>query len=118
MEPDELITLRVQYLLDSDPLSATTAFPIPVRAPTYAFATTMPLSTQLATILRLLNAPQSVRITINNQPKISHYSSKYPITHILSKPAKQSKTHTHTHTKSTLLDLSYLHLPRFSFVLS
>lgn len=63
MEPDELITFRVQYLLDSDPLSASTAFPIPVRAPTFAFATTMPLATQLGTILRLLNAPQSVRNT-------------------------------------------------------
>lgn len=65
MEPDELITFRVQYLLDSDPLSATTAFPIPVRAPTFAFATTMPLATQLGTILRLLNAPQSVRNTLS-----------------------------------------------------
>jgi len=65
MEPDELITFRVQYLLDSDPLSATTAFPIPVRAPTYAFTTTMPLATQLGTILRLLNAPQSVRIYLS-----------------------------------------------------
>ncbi|XP_037722324.1 FH1/FH2 domain-containing protein 3 isoform X5 [Drosophila subpulchrella] len=60
MEPDELITFRVQYLVDSDPLSACTAFPIPVRAPTYAFATTMPLANQLGTILRLLNAPQSI----------------------------------------------------------
>lgn len=65
MEPDELITFRVQYLLDSDPLSASTAFPIPVRAPTFAFATTMPLATQLGTILRLLNAPQSVRNTLS-----------------------------------------------------
>jgi len=64
MEPDELITFRVQYLVDSDPLSACTAFPIPVRAPTYAFATTMPLANQLGTILRLLNAPQSVRYSI------------------------------------------------------
>ncbi|XP_034110665.1 FH1/FH2 domain-containing protein 3 isoform X3 [Drosophila albomicans] len=60
MEPDELITFRVQYLLDSDPLTATTAFPCPVRAPTYAFTTTMPLATQLGTILRLLNAPHSI----------------------------------------------------------
>lgn len=64
MEPDELITFRVQYLVDSDPLSACTAFPIPVRAPTYAFATTMPLANQLGTILRLLNAPQSVRYSV------------------------------------------------------
>jgi len=62
MEPDEKITFRVQYLVDSDPLSATTAFPTPVRAPTYGFTTTMPLANQLASILRLLNAPQSVRI--------------------------------------------------------
>ncbi|XP_030373200.1 FH1/FH2 domain-containing protein 3-like isoform X1 [Scaptodrosophila lebanonensis] len=60
MEPDELITFRVQYLVDSDPLDATTVFPIPMRAPTYAFATTMPLATQLGTILRLLNAPHRI----------------------------------------------------------
>uniref|UniRef100_A0A1A9UP71 FHOD1 N-terminal GTPase-binding domain-containing protein n=1 Tax=Glossina austeni TaxID=7395 RepID=A0A1A9UP71_GLOAU len=58
MDPDELITLRVQYLVDTDPLDCTSMYPIPTRAPTYAFASTMPLATQLGTILRLLGAPQ------------------------------------------------------------
>ncbi|XP_037940117.1 FH1/FH2 domain-containing protein 3-like isoform X5 [Teleopsis dalmanni] len=60
MEPDELITLRVQYLVDTDPLNCTAMYPIPTRAPTYAFASTMPLATQLGTILRLLGAPQRI----------------------------------------------------------
>lgn len=58
MDPDELITFRVQYLVDTDPLNCTSMYPIPTRAPTYSFATTMPLATQLGTILRLLGAPQ------------------------------------------------------------
>lgn len=62
MDPDELVTLRVQYIVDTDPLNCTSMYPIPTRAPTYAFATTMPLATQLGTILRLLGAPQRVRI--------------------------------------------------------
>ena len=61
MDPDELITFRVQYLVDTDPLDCTSMYPIPTRAPTYAFAATLPLATQLGTILRLLNAPQRVR---------------------------------------------------------
>lgn len=61
MDPDELITLRVQYLIDTDPLDCTCLYPMPTRAPTYAFATTMPLTHQLGTILRMLNAPQTVR---------------------------------------------------------
>uniref|UniRef100_A0A1B0ANQ6 FHOD1 N-terminal GTPase-binding domain-containing protein n=1 Tax=Glossina palpalis gambiensis TaxID=67801 RepID=A0A1B0ANQ6_9MUSC len=64
MDPDELITLRVQYLVDTDPLDCTSMYPIPTRAPTYAFASTMPLATQLGTILRLLGAPQRA---INDQ---------------------------------------------------
>ncbi|XP_058987660.1 FH1/FH2 domain-containing protein 3 isoform X5 [Musca domestica] len=60
MDPDEMITLRVQYLVDTDPLDCTSMYPIPTRAPTYAFASTMPLATQLGTILRILNAPQRI----------------------------------------------------------
>lgn len=61
MDPDELITLRVQYLVDTEPLNCTAMYPIPTRAPTYGFAATMPLATQLGTILRLLSAPHRVR---------------------------------------------------------
>ncbi|XP_067646528.1 FH1/FH2 domain-containing protein 3 isoform X9 [Eurosta solidaginis] len=60
MDPDELITLRVQYLVDTDPLNCTAMYPIPTRAPTYGFAATMPLATQLGTILRLLGAPHRI----------------------------------------------------------
>ncbi|XP_075159456.1 formin homology 2 domain containing isoform X5 [Haematobia irritans] len=60
MDPDEMITLRIQYLVDTDPLDCTSMYPIPTRAPTYAFASTMPLATQLGTILRILNAPQRI----------------------------------------------------------
>ncbi|XP_011179807.1 FH1/FH2 domain-containing protein 3 isoform X6 [Zeugodacus cucurbitae] len=60
MDPDELITLRVQYLVDTEPLNCTSMYPIPTRAPTYGFAATMPLATQLSTILRLLGAPHRI----------------------------------------------------------
>lgn len=57
----ELISLRVQYLGDADPFGILSMFPIPTRAPSYSFITTEPLATQLASVLRLLNAPQPVR---------------------------------------------------------
>ncbi|XP_023159307.1 FH1/FH2 domain-containing protein 3 isoform X6 [Ceratitis capitata] len=60
MDPDELITLRVQYLVDTEPLNCTAMYPIPTRAPTYGFAATMPLATQLSTIIRLLGAPHRI----------------------------------------------------------
>lgn len=62
MDPDELITIRVQYLADTDPYNCVSMYPIPARAPTYSFALTAPLATQLGAILRLLGAPQRVRI--------------------------------------------------------
>ncbi|GAB0099802.1 uncharacterized protein DMENIID0001_156890 [Sergentomyia squamirostris] len=58
MDPDEVITLRIQYLLDSDPFNSVSLFPIPSRAPTYNFISTAPLVTQLGAILRILEAPQ------------------------------------------------------------
>lgn len=61
MDPDELITLRVQYLADTDPYNCVSMYPIPSRAPTYSFVSTTPLATQLGSILRLLGAPQRVR---------------------------------------------------------
>lgn len=61
MEPDDVLTFRVQYLADTDPFNSVTMFPIPSRAPTYAFASSTPLATQLGAILRLLGAPQRVR---------------------------------------------------------
>lgn len=61
----ELITLRVQYLVDADPFTSVSMFPIPTRAPSYSFISTEPLATQLASVLRLLNAPHRVRKTEN-----------------------------------------------------
>lgn len=60
-DPDELITLRVQYVVDSDPFNSLSMYPTPTRAPTYSFVGTAPLATQLGAILRLLGAPQRVR---------------------------------------------------------
>lgn len=57
----ELITLRVQYLVDRDPFTSVSMFPIPTRAPSYSFISTEPLATQLPSVLRLLNAPHRVR---------------------------------------------------------
>ncbi|KAJ6633689.1 FH1/FH2 domain-containing protein 3 [Pseudolycoriella hygida] len=57
-DPDELITLRVQYVVDTDPFNSLSMYPAPTRAPTYSFVCTTPLATQLGAILRLLEAPQ------------------------------------------------------------
>lgn len=62
MDPDELVPIRVQYLADSDPYECASMFPTPSRAPTYSFPYTVPLATQLGSILRLLGAPQRVRV--------------------------------------------------------
>lgn len=60
-DPDELLTLRVQYVVDTDPFNSLSMYPAPTRAPTYSFVCTTPLATQLGAILRLLGAPQKVR---------------------------------------------------------
>lgn len=65
MDSDEFIVLRVQYLADTDPFNSVSMYPIPSRAPTYSFANSTPLATQLGAILRLLGAPQRVRYIIN-----------------------------------------------------
>ncbi|XP_037039669.1 FH1/FH2 domain-containing protein 3 isoform X5 [Bradysia coprophila] len=57
-DPDELLTLRVQYVVDTDPFNSLSMYPAPTRAPTYSFVCTTPLATQLGAILRLLGAPQ------------------------------------------------------------
>ncbi|XP_065094673.1 FH1/FH2 domain-containing protein 1 isoform X4 [Ochlerotatus camptorhynchus] len=58
MDPDDLITLRVQYLVDSDPFNSFAMYPIPSRAPAFSFASSAPLATQLGALLRHLGAPQ------------------------------------------------------------
>lgn len=62
MDSDELVPIRIQYLADSDPYECASMFPIPSRAPAYSFAYTAPLATQLGSILRVLGAPQRVRV--------------------------------------------------------
>uniref|UniRef100_A0A182FDZ0 FHOD1 N-terminal GTPase-binding domain-containing protein n=1 Tax=Anopheles albimanus TaxID=7167 RepID=A0A182FDZ0_ANOAL len=56
--PDGLITVRVQYLVDSDPFNSLSMYPIPSRAPVFSFASAVPLATQLGALLRHLGAPQ------------------------------------------------------------
>lgn len=58
---EELITLRVQYLVDTDPFSSLSIYPIPSRAPVYSFVVSAPLATQLGALLRWVLAPQRVR---------------------------------------------------------
>lgn len=71
MEPDELFTIKVQYLADTDPYNCLSMYPIPSRAPTYSFACTTPLATQLGSVLRLLGAPQRVRVSFISHLNIS-----------------------------------------------
>lgn len=59
---DELVTFRVQYLVDIDPFSSLSIYPIPSRAPVHSFLVGVPLSTQIGALLRLLGAPQRVRL--------------------------------------------------------
>lgn len=58
---EELITLRVQYLVDTDPFSSLSIYPVPSRAPVYSFMISTPLATQLGALLRFIAAPQRVR---------------------------------------------------------
>jgi hypothetical protein len=62
---DELVTLRVQYLVDTDPFSSLSIYPVPSRAPLFSFAVATPLATQIGALLRLLGAPQRVSIICN-----------------------------------------------------
>lgn len=61
---EELITLRVQYLVDTDPFSSLSIYPVPSRAPVYSFMISTPLATQLGALLRFIAAPQRVRTKI------------------------------------------------------
>lgn len=49
-------TCRIQYLDDSNPF-ITSNFPEPTRPLTYPFLTNVPLSSQIAAIHAVLNAP-------------------------------------------------------------
>ena len=62
LDPDELVTFRVQYLADTDPFYCLSMYPMPSRAPSYSFMCTTPLATQLGAVLRLLGAPQRVSV--------------------------------------------------------
>jgi Formin N-terminal GTPase-binding domain len=61
---EELITLRVQYLVDTDPFSSLSIYPVPSRAPVYSFVISTPLATQLGALLRFIAAPQRVRFVL------------------------------------------------------
>lgn len=68
MDPVDFFTIRIQFLADTDPFNCLSMYPLPSRAPVYAFVYTAPLATQLGSVLRLLGAPQRVRVKI-----FSHY---------------------------------------------
>lgn len=62
-----LCNLRVQYMADADPFNSLSVYPLPSRASFFPFVTTTPIATQLGALLRLLGAPQRVRVDFYNQ---------------------------------------------------
>lgn len=58
-EPVSLVTVRVQYLEDTDPFACAN-FPEPRRAPTCSLDGVLPLGTQIPALHRLLGAPLKV----------------------------------------------------------
>lgn len=59
-EPVSVVTVRVQYLEDTDPFACAN-FPEPRRAPTCSLDGALPLSAQIPALHRLLGAPLKVR---------------------------------------------------------
>lgn len=59
-EPVSVVTVRVQYLEDSDPFACAN-FPEPRRAPTCSLDGALPLGAQIPALHRLLGAPLKVR---------------------------------------------------------
>lgn len=55
-EPVSVVTVRVQYLEDSDPFACAN-FPEPRRAPTCSLDGALPLGAQIPALHRLLGAP-------------------------------------------------------------
>lgn len=59
-EPVSVVTVRVQYLEDTDPFACAN-FPEPRRAPTCSLDGALPLGAQMPALHRLLGAPLKVR---------------------------------------------------------
>lgn len=59
-EPVSVVTVRVQYLEDTDPFACAN-FPEPRRAPTCSLDGALPLGAQIPALHRLLGAPLKVR---------------------------------------------------------
>lgn len=59
-DPVSVVTVRVQYLEDTDPFSCAN-FPEPRRAPTCSLDGALPLGAQIPALHRLLAAPLKVR---------------------------------------------------------
>jgi hypothetical protein len=59
-DPVSVVTVRVQYLEDTDPFACAN-FPEPRRAPTCSLDGALPLSAQIPALHRLLGAPLKVR---------------------------------------------------------
>nr|BAG65306.1 unnamed protein product [Homo sapiens] len=58
-EPVSVVTVRVQYLEDTDPFACAN-FPEPRRAPTCSLDGALPLGAQIPAVHRLLGAPLKV----------------------------------------------------------
>lgn len=59
-DPVSVVTVRVQYLEDTDPFACAN-FPEPRRAPTCSLDGALPMSAQIPALHRLLGAPLKVR---------------------------------------------------------
>ena len=59
-EPVSVVTVRVQYLEDTDPFACAN-FPEPRRAPTCSLDGALPLGAQIPALHHLLGAPLKVR---------------------------------------------------------
>lgn len=56
----DMLTVKVQFVNDTDPFSSSISYLEPPRGPTYSFNVNIPIGEQIPAIHRLLRAPQKV----------------------------------------------------------
>ncbi|KAK2085250.1 FH1/FH2 domain-containing protein 1 [Saguinus oedipus] len=69
-EPVSVVTVRVQYLEDTDPFACAN-FPEPRRAPTCTLDGALPLGAQIPALHRLLGAPLKAELGRDQLPPAS-----------------------------------------------
>ncbi|OWK16520.1 FHOD1 [Cervus elaphus hippelaphus] len=74
-EPVSLVTVRVQYLEDTDPFACAN-FPEPRRAPTCSLDGALPLGAQIPALHRLLGAP--LKAALRNEAHLGRRSGSAP----------------------------------------